>query len=161
MVWKYLGCILLRSLKVIPSGPAAGHLLISLTFLEMSLAAIMVQKVLFSAWPISCNSPRPLTIPCDSHLDLNTEFTSSDDISHFMDSISSRMIPPNFPHPSRIAAGVVTIASFWQPSSSTQSIYYTKSYFAFYKDLEKINYYYRVFLMFFFHVILYRPIPYN
>lgn len=65
-----------------------------------------------SAWPISCNSPSPLTIPCDSHLDLNTECTSSGGISHFMGSMSFRMIPPNLPHPNRIAAGVVIIAPF-------------------------------------------------
>lgn len=71
-VWEYLGSILLRSLKVIPFGPGAELLLICLMFLETSLAVIMVQKTL-SAWPISCNPPRPLTIPRDSRLDLNME----------------------------------------------------------------------------------------
>lgn len=122
----------------------------------------MVQKTLFSAWPISCHSPRPLTIPCDSHLYLNTECTSVGGIPHFVDSISFKTLPPNFPYPSRRAAGVVTIALFWWPSSSsTLSLYYPTSDVALYNDLENINYCHRVFLMLYFHNILNQQLKNN
>ncbi|XP_051497727.1 uncharacterized protein LOC127395195 [Apus apus] len=95
--WLQWGSILVNSLRVILSGPGAAVLLISLMFLEISLAEITMLNAELSARSKALKDPRPLYAPVDSHLDLNTLCTSSGGISHVRDSTSSRMILASFP----------------------------------------------------------------